>query len=194
MKILCLSFLACLGLLTWSCSGKSDADASKKPKSSDEKSLLATADKDTPSNDSSESKGDSERKSEAVPDPDAIGEDCVAFLRATKAIPAHPESNACPTCPTSNATVEVLQFQRFNIDNVSFEGSNCEISVRIFAQFNPSSGGPISGGLLAWIPPEQREQYARGETPAGQQVYKVKVTYTRDGPSWRPVEFDRDLK
>jgi hypothetical protein len=84
----------------------------------------------------------------------------------------------------------VLRFNDVKIDRVISSGESCTVAVRIFATFNPSVGGPIAGGLTAWISPEQRAQYARGETPAGQQEYKVNVTYRKTPQGWRAIEFN----
>ena len=119
-----------------------------------------------------------------------IGEDCVAFLRATKAVSASRENSDCPQCP-GNGAFEVLRFNGFKIEKISPSEAGCEVTVEIHAEFNPSPGGNIAGGLTAWISPEKREQYARGQTPAGAQFYKVKVFYRRPDGFWRAVEFDR---
>ncbi|MGH7935803.1 MAG: hypothetical protein ACREF8_02200, partial [Chthoniobacterales bacterium] len=63
------------------------------------------------------------------------------------------------------------------------------VDVTIEAHFNPSARGNIVGGLVGWIPLEQRKQYAEGKTPSGQQVYKVRVVYKRTKGVWRVVEF-----
>lgn len=198
MKILCLTFAVCAGFLAASCSEKPGADSggnSKPPKEKPRQDFAAAeAKKNGPSDSASESEGapKKEEAEEVVPEPDEIGEDCVAFLRATKAVPAHPKSTECPTCPGNNATVEVLRFENFKIGKVAFTGATtCEVAVEIHAQFNPSQGGNIVGGLTGWISPEQRKGYADGKTPSGLQVYKVKVTYQRTDGRWRANEFDR---
>ena len=65
------------------------------------------------------------------------------------------------------------------------------MAVTIHAVFNPGSGETVTGGLTAWIPPEQRNAYLSGHTPSGEQVYHVHITYKRRGEAWRAVEFDR---
>ena len=188
MKILYLTLVAGAGILAVSCSEKSSKSPGEKPPLT-----AAEVNKTSQSDSAPESEGDSKKEeSKAAPESEEIGEDCVAFLRATKAVPAQPESTDCPTCPGSSATVEVLQFERFEIGKVSLSGSNCEVSVRIHAQFNPSSGGAIVGGLTGWISPAQKEQYAQGKAPSGPQVYKVKVIYQRRDGRWQAIEFDRD--
>lgn len=46
------------------------------------------------------------------------------------------------------------------------------VEVTIRASFNTATVGMIGGGLTASIPAEQKEQYAHGSTPAGQQTYR----------------------
>jgi hypothetical protein len=63
--------------------------------------------------------------------------------------------------------------------------------VTLRAVFNPGSGEKFTGGLTAWIPPEQRSAYLSGHTPSGEQAYRVQMAYKRRGAAWRAVEFDR---
>lgn len=129
-----------------------------------------------------------ERESRSEPPTDQIGEDCVAFVRSTKTVASGGESSAaCPECPTGQ---EVLKFDSIQVDEVSSNGTACEVSVTIRATFNPSKGGSnIGGGLTGWIPAPQRAEYLRGQTPTGQQTYKVKISYRRRGHGWRAAEF-----
>jgi hypothetical protein len=188
VRILRITLIAVVGLLAASCSKKSAADADQKPKNASETPRQNLAEGASESeNESRKSPGEAE----AAPDPEEIGEDCVAFLRATKAVPANRENTNCPQCPGNDASVEVLKFNDLKINRVTFSESTCEVDVSIDAQFNPSPGGNIVGGLIAWISPEQREQYSHGKAPTGRQVYKVKVIYRRAGGGWRAVEFDR---
>jgi hypothetical protein len=34
-------------------------------------------------------------------------------------------------------------------------------------------------------------EFLRGQTPTGDQLYRVKITYRRTGEAWRAIEFDR---
>lgn len=124
---------------------------------------------------------------EAAPEKVDIGEDCVAFVRATTAVSKNNGDAECAECPVN--TKEVLRVDNVRVDQISCAGDGCEAAVTIYATFNPSTSTPIAGGLVGWIPSNQREEYNRGKTPAGQQVYKVNVTYRRDGEFWRAVEF-----
>jgi hypothetical protein len=130
-------------------------------------------------------------ETELSPPEDEIAEDCVAFLRSTKTVPAHSANPDCPQCPATTEEKEVLKFGAIQVDRVTRSESTCEILVTIHATFNPSPRESITGGLTAWISPEQRAKYLLGEIPPGQQVYKVKVIYRRSGKRWRAVEFDR---
>lgn len=132
----------------------------------------------------------SEEENDTRPPDDQIGEDCVVFLRSTRTVPTNEPNKECPQCP-ANEGAEVLKFENLKIDRVTASGSVCEAAVTIHATFHPSKGGEIAGGLISWITPEQRTQYRLGQTPAGEQVYQVKITYRRSGDIWRPVEFDR---
>ena len=131
----------------------------------------------------------SEGESEDQPDEDQIAEDCVAFVRGTKAVPAQAGNGDCPGC--SAAGTEVLRFQQMETERVACSRATCEIVVTIRAFFNPGSGERVAGGLTGWIPPEQRSEYLRGNTPAGEQAYRVKIIYRRTGAAWRAVEFDK---
>jgi hypothetical protein len=166
-------------LLIAACSDHSDSDNDRKPtqQSLREKEPKAAGEKE------------SEEK-ELTPGPDEIGEDCVGFLRATTVPQPNAPGKACPECPSGTAGFEVLKFHGFKIEKISPSEVGCEVTVEIRAEFNPSPGGTIAGGLTAWIPPEKREQYAQGHTPAGEQLYKVKVTYRRPEGFWKAVEFE----
>jgi len=135
---------------------------------------------------------ESQAERELSPAEDEIAEDCVAFLRSTKTVPAHGANLDCPQCPATTDATEVLKFDGIQVDRVVRSESACEVEVTIRATFNPSTREPIAGGLTAWISSEQRAKYLQGEVPPGQQVYKVKVGYRRSGGTrWRAVEFDR---
>ena len=126
---------------------------------------------------------------ERQPGEDQIAEDCVAFVRSTKVVPSRAASADCPGCPA--AGTEVLSFRQMKTDAVSCSGDMCTVVVTIRAVFNPGSGETITGGLTAWIPPEQRIAYLRGQTPAAEQAFLVQITYKRREEKWRAVEFDR---
>src|SRR5947208_17105756 len=92
-------------------------------------------------------------------------------------------------CPAGGT--DVLVFRHMKTDSVSGSDDTCTVVVTIRAVFNPGSGETIAGGLTAWIPPEQRSAYLGGETPSGEQVYRVRITYKRRGAAWQAIEFDR---
>lgn len=150
-------------LLTASCSEKSE-----KPAPSKQESVVET------------------KENDQQPREDEIAEDCVAFVRATKVVPATPECAGC-----TGDTREALAFRQIKIDRVACEAAACEITVTLRAAFVPGSGGTISGGLAGWISPEHRQACLSGHVPEGEQVYSVKISYRRQGEEWRPVEFDR---
>ncbi len=126
---------------------------------------------------------------ELRPGEDEIEEDCAAFVRSTKVVPARAASADCPGCPAGGTAV--LAFRGMKTEAVSCSGDTCTVVVTIRAVFNPGSGETVTGGLTAWIPPEQRNAYLSGHTPSGEQVYRVRITYKRRGAAWRAVEFDR---
>lgn len=131
-----------------------------------------------------------EREGELRPDEDQIGQDCVAFVRATKVVPARAAvSTDCPGCP--GAGTEVFTFRQMKTDAISCSADTCTLRVTIRAVFNPGSGERIAGGLTGWIPAEQRNAYLSGQTPSGEQAYRVQITYKRRPDGWRAVEFDR---
>jgi hypothetical protein len=130
-----------------------------------------------------------EREGELQPDEDQIAEDCVAFVRSTKVVAAGTVSTDCPGCPATGT--DALSFRHIKTDTVSCSGDTCTVVVTIRAVFNPGSGETVTGGLTAWIPPEQRSAYLSGHTPSGEQSYRVRITYKHRGAAWRAVEFDR---
>ena len=126
---------------------------------------------------------------EPQPGKDEIEEDCAAFVRSTKVVPARAAATDCPGCPAAGTAV--LAFRGMKTDAVSCSGDTCTVVVTVRAVFNPGSGETVTGGLTAWIPPEQRNAYLSGHTPSGEQAYRVRITYKRRGAAWRAVEFDR---
>lgn len=181
MKLLCLTLIGILGIVipAWSQKPADDNASSSKDRDSQTKEAH------------SRSEAEAEESEEAAPDPDAIGEDCVGFLRATLAIPPNAHvTTSCPQCPPSKTPVEVLKFNDFKIDRLTNPSKDsCVADVTIRAQFNPSSGGKIFGGLVGWISKEQKKAYELGQTPSGPQTYKVRVFYRRSQGVWRTVEF-----
>ena len=123
------------------------------------------------------------------PEEDQIAEDCAAFVRSTKVVPARVTSADCPGCPAGGTPI--LAFRGMKTDLVSCSDDTCTVVATIRAVFNPGSGETVSGGLTAWLPPEQRSGYLKGQTPSGEQAYRVQITYKRRGAVWGAVEFDR---
>jgi hypothetical protein len=130
-----------------------------------------------------------EAEDEGQPRDDEIGEDCAAFVRSTKIVPAQAPAAECPGCPA--AGTEMLAFRQMKMDRISCSGDTCTVLVTVSVSFNPGAGERIAGGLTAWISPEQRSEYLSGRTPTGDQTYRVKITYKRRAGGWRAAEFDR---
>jgi len=130
-----------------------------------------------------------ESETDRQPREDEIGEDCVAFVRSTKVVPAQAPTADCPGCPAGGA--EILSFRQMKMDRISCSGDTCTVLVTISAVFKPGAGERIAGGLTAWISPEQRSEYLSGRPPSGEQAYRVKIIYKRRGAGWRAAEFDR---
>jgi hypothetical protein len=186
MKVCFITIGCIVGLLTASCSKKAESDREEKRDRVADKS-----DSDRNSRESEE-EGAGEGEEEDRPESQDIGEDCVALLRATTVASRNPANGGdCPTCPAGGAAPEVLKFTAVKIDRTSPSGATCEVFAKISGTFNPSLGGEIVGGLTGWISPEQRAQYARGETPTGEQVYPVHITYRRTLTGWQLVEFTK---
>ena len=166
------------GLITASCSDKSaldrekDANASEAPRDMVRESEVETV----------------EGGDEPQPDKDEIEEDCAAFVRSTKVVPARAATD-CPGCPAGGTAV--LAFRGMKTDAVSCSSDTCTVVVTIHAVYNPGSGETVTGGLTAWILPEQRSAYLSGHTPSGEQAYRVRITYKRRDAGWWAVEFDR---
>ena len=175
MKIRRAALIVVAGIITASCSEKSAPDREKHLNTSEAtrepRSQVA------------------EGKDERQPREDEIGEDCVAFVRSTKVIPAQAPTAACPGCPAAGA--EVPAFRQMKTDRISGSGGTCTVLVTISVSFKPGTGERIAGGLTAWISPEQRSEYLSGRTPSGEQAYRVRITYKRRGEGWRAAEFDR---
>ena len=123
------------------------------------------------------------------PEEDQITEDCAAFVRSTKVVPARATSADCSGCPAGG--MPILAFRGMKTDSVSCSDDTCTVVVTIRAVFNPGSGETVSGGLTAWLPPEQRSAYLSGQAPSGEHAYRVRITYKRRDAAWRAVEFDR---
>ncbi len=176
MKILRAALIGLAGIVVASCSEKAT------PKSES----LATA---TPRALPREAETGKREGHEGRPEQDRIAEDCVAFVRATKVVPAQTRSAECPECPADGN--EALSFRHMETEGISCSGDMCTVTATIRAVFNSAFGERFSGGLAGWIPTEQRFAYLRGEMPAGEQSYRVRITYRRHGEDWRAVDFDR---
>ncbi len=178
MKILYTPLLVITGMIIASCSEKPapaenrDAATPGAPRETARASEIKT----------------SGRGGEVPPSERRISEDCVALLRSTRAVSTQANPD-CPGCPVGGT--EVLTVRQLKTDTVSCTGDTCTVLVTIRAAFNPGSGEKMAGGLTAWIPPEQREAWLRGETPAGEQTYRVQITYRFRDDAWTAVEFDR---
>jgi hypothetical protein len=176
VKILHVTLIS-LALLATACSRRSDSDRKdRSDKTSEHQSEIANSPE--------------RQEKESQPSDDDIVEDCHAFTWMTKAKPANTISADCPQCPSNTEGTEVLKFQGAKVDRASCAGGTCEVAVSIHASFNPSKGGTISGGLTGAIPVEQREQYSRGETPPGEQLYHLNITYRQEGERWRLVDYE----
>jgi hypothetical protein len=171
-----------------SCSKKTAVVTRGDPHEEKERSELADS-KTQPEATGSEFSGDEDR--EVAPDSDQIGEDCVAFLRATRAVSPQKGSGVCPQCPAGDNNPEVFQFQSFKIGKIAAADGSCQVDVVIQARFNPSAGGTISGGLVGWISQGDRKDYAAGKTPTGLRTYRVGVVYRREDSVWQPIEFEQ---
>ncbi len=172
MRAGCAALLLAASLLTGSCSEK---PAPVKPQAEPEK-RQATKEKAE------------KEETDEQPHEDEIAEDCVAFVRATKILPKTVAAD-CPGC--SAEATEILAFRQIRIDRTSCAADTCEVAVTLRAVFNPAPAGTITGGLAAWISPEQRLQYLDSHPPQGEQAYRVKIIYRRTGEGWRPIEFDK---
>lgn len=182
-----LALLLVVGFAVASCSDKHASARRKKLTTESNSAERGTAPHAVASHDRATEMAEPDAK----PDADQIGEDCVAFLRSTTVVTPIRAAGECPQCPVGEAPAEVLKFRDLDIERVSTSGQVCEVIVRLRGSFNRSIGGAISGGLVGWIDPEQRAAYARGETPAGPQVFRVHVTYRRTDKGWRAIEFAR---
>ncbi len=173
-----LMFVA--GIMTASCSEKSAPDGQNNANTSEAPRGPVRA----PGGQTAEAKADLPPPSESQ-----IERECLALLRSTKVIPPQGARTDCPGCPAGGT--EVLTVRQMKTDAVSCSGDTCNTVVTIRAVFNPGAGETIAGGLTAWIPPEQRSAYLRGQIPSDEQVYRVQITYRHRGDGWHAVEFDR---
>jgi hypothetical protein len=188
INILRAALISLAALVTASCSKQSDSgskEASERAKPSQK-----IADHERANDHESERSDQAEgEKSKSQPSADDIVQDCYAFVWLTRATLARKMSANCPQCPSTEEAIHVLKFEGAKVERVSCEEETCSVAVSIRASFNPSKGGTISGGLTGWIPPEQREQYSRGQTPPSEKAYHVEIIYRRTEGGWRPVEF-----
>ena len=175
MKIRRAALFVVAGIITASCSEKSAPDREKHSS--------------TPEATREPGSEVAEGEDELQPGEDEIEEDCLAFVRSTRVVPAQAPKADCPGCPAAGA--EVLAFRQMKTDRISCSGDTCTVLVTIRVSFNPGAGERIAGGLTAWISPEHRSEYLSGRTPSGEQAYRVKITYKRRGAAWRAAEFDR---
>ena len=173
-KILRAMLIVAAGIITASCSERSAGD-SEKDSSTPEATRAPAAEV---------------AEDERQPREDEIGEDCVSFVRSTKIVPAKAPAADCPGCPAGGT--EMFAFRQMKTERISCSGDTCTVLVTLVVVFNPGAGEAISGGLTAWISPEQRSEYLSGRTPPGEQSYRVKITYKRRGAGWRAAEFDRE--
>jgi hypothetical protein len=160
------------GIVTTSCSEKSARERKKDSEVKREADSVVTKDED-----------------ESQPGEEEIAEACVAFVRSTKVVSAQTPTAGCPGCPPAGA--EVLAFRQMKIDRISCAGDACTVLVTIRVSFKAGAGEKMAGGLTAWISPEQRNACLSGQTPSGEQAYRVQITYKRRGDTWRAIEFDR---
>ena len=172
MDIRRVALVLVAGIVIASCSEKSAPDREKQSEAKREPDSVAAKEED-----------------ERRPGEDAIAEDCVAFVRSTKVVPAQAATAGCPGCPAGGA--EMLAFRQIKTERVSSSGNTCTVLVMIRVAFNPGAGERIAGGLTAWISPEQRSAYLSGQTPSAEQAYRVQITYRRRGEAWRAIEFER---
>ena len=175
MRIRRVALIVVAGIITASCSEKSAPDLAKHLSPAEATRAPAPE--------------VAEAEDGLQPREDEIAEDCVAFVRSTKAVPAPAPTADCPGCPAGGA--EVLTFRQIKTDRISCSGDTCIVLVPIRASFKPGRGERIAGGLTAWISPEQRSEYLGGRPPSGEGAYRVKITYKRRGERWHAAEFDR---
>jgi hypothetical protein len=130
---------------------------------------------------------------ERQPSRDEIIDGCLAFVAATRSASAK-KDGTCATCPGAGESKDVFKPVGMDVTQISCSGNRCEVNATIRVTFNPSTGQAITGGLVGWVSPEQRNQWLHGETPSGEQVYHVKITYVREGDHWRAIEFEPGSK
>src|SRR5689334_5886581 len=122
------AFIFVAGIITASCSEKSVPDRERNADDAARESKIETA----------------EGEDAMQPSKDQIAEDCVAFVRSTKVVPAGTVSTDCPGCPAGGT--DVLSFRHMKRDSVSCSSDTCMVVVTIRALFNSGSGETIAGG------------------------------------------------
>jgi hypothetical protein len=192
--ILRLTITSLAALITASCSRRLDSQPATEQKKPEKSEQVEGHDGNVHSASESTAADANAREaegSESQPSTDDIIEDCHGFVWLTKVASGDANNANCPQCPSKKEAAQALVFRGAEVKRVSCTGERCEVIVVIHANFNPSKGGTISGGLTGWIPLQQREQYSHGETPSGEQIYEVMITYRREGSAWRTIEFAR---
>ena len=93
-------------------------------------------------------------KTKLRPDEDQIAEDCVAFVRSTKVVPARAATANCPGCPAGRDRRVSLPLHENGFGRLLWRyvhrGGDDSRGVQ------SGSGETIAGGLTAWIPPEKQ--------------------------------------
>jgi hypothetical protein len=113
---------------------------------------------------------------EARPSDEQIRKDCQGLVEAT----------------TADDKANILRMDSNGVDGVSASGQICEVLVRLSVSFMPcdaSRGYMIwGGGVAGWVSSSDVATLRGGETPSGQRVYKVRLSYRRYDTGWRPEQ------
>jgi hypothetical protein len=192
--ILRVTITSLAALIAASCSRRSDSESNSEHEKAEKRGEVADLNRRAHPGSKPSAPGAHAAESEQTesqPSANDIIEDCHGFVWLTKTVPRDGNKADCPQCPSNEEATQVLTFRSAEVERVSCTGERCEVAVVIHATFNPSKGGIINGGLTGWIPLQQREQYSRGETPSGEQLYEAMITYRREGSTWRAIEFAR---
>src|SRR5947209_581691 len=110
------------GIIAASCSKKSEHDRKQNSEAEERANPPPVERSSVPQSKVTEAEGESELQ----PAEDEIAQDCVAFLRSTRTVPANSPTGDCPQCPSSTEGTEVLKFNDIRMDRVVRSEGTCE--------------------------------------------------------------------
>ena len=85
----------------------------------------------------------------------------------------------------------MFAFRQMRTDAVSCSDNTCTVVATIRAGVQSRFRSNRRWRTDRVDPPGKRSLYLSGQTPPGEQTYRVQITYKHRGEEWRALEFDR---